>query len=144
MARTNAIYSMTRLRAGKPDLALEALKDCSRKQNLTEDQIAVSRYPKHSGDIVLLSRTHYAQGNYVSALELASKSITIRQVHFGNKGPRIADSMYLVATMLARDRKLSIAAKLLRETVELSQGILEMNDEDTDESFGALVGYMLW
>lgn len=66
MARTNAIYSMTHLRAGKPDLALEALKDCWRKQNLTEDQIAVSRYPKHSGDIVLLSRIHYAQSNYVS------------------------------------------------------------------------------
>lgn len=187
MARTNAIYSMTHLRAGKPDLALEALKDCWRKQNLTEDQIAVSRYPKHSGDIVLLSRIHYAQGNYVSALELASKSITIRQGHFGNKGPRVADSMYLVATMLTRDQKVSVAAKLLREIVDMSQGMLEMNghlaralwtlanlerkngndvgaeelrqkakevrgriegkeapDEDTDESFEALVGYMLW
>lgn len=187
MARTNAIYSMTHLRAGKPDLALEALKDCWRKQNLTEDQIAVSRYPKHSGDIVLLSRIHYAQGSYVSALELAFKSITIRQGHFGNKGPRVADSMYLVATMLTRDQNVSVAAKLLREIVDMSQGMLEMNghlaralwtlanlerkngndigaeelrqkakevrgriegkegpDEDTDESFEALVGYMLW
>ena len=127
MARTNAIYSMTHLRAGKPELALESLKDCWRKQNLTEDQIAISRYPKHSGDIVLLSRIHYAQGNYVSALELASNSITIRQGHFGNKGPRVADSMYLVATMLTRDQKISLAIKLLREIVDMSQGMLEMN-----------------
>lgn len=141
MQRSPAACKLT---DGKPDLALEALKDCWRKQNLTEDQIAVSRYPKHSGDIVLLSRIHYAQDNYVSALEIASKSITIRQGHSGNKGPRIGDSMYLVATMLARDRKLSIATKLLREIVEMSQGMLEMNDEDTDESFGALVGYRLW
>lgn len=187
MARTNAIYAMTHLRAGKTDLALKALKDCWSKQNLTEEQISVSRYPKHSGDIVLLSRIHYARGNYVSALELASKSITIRQGHFGNKGPRVADSMYLVATMLNRDQKVSLAAKLLREIVDMSQGMLEMNghlaramwalanlenqngneagaeelrqkarevrgriegkeapDEDTDEAFGALVGYMLW
>lgn len=40
------------LRAGRPDLALEALKDCWRKQNLTEDPIAASRYPDHSGDIL--------------------------------------------------------------------------------------------
>ncbi len=127
MARTNAVYAMTHLRAGKPDLALEALKDCWQKQNLTENQIAVFRYPKHSGDIVLLSRIHYSQGNNATALELASKSIAIRQGHFGNKGPRVADSMYLVASMLISDQKASLAAKLLREVVDMSQGMLEMN-----------------
>lgn len=87
MARTKATYAITHLRTRKPDLALEALKDCWRKQNLTKDQIAVSRYPKHSGYIVLLSRIRYAQGNY-SALELAPKSIMIRYGYFGTKGPR--------------------------------------------------------
>lgn len=187
IARTHAIYAMTHLRARKPDLALEALKDCWHKQDLTEDQVAVSKDSTHSGYIVLLSRIHYAQGNYVSALELASKSITIRQGHFGNKDPRVADSMYLVETMLTRDQKVSLAAKLLREIVKISERRLDMNghlaralwmlanlrkqngnevgaeelrqkarevrgriegkevpDVDTDEAFGALVGYVLW
>lgn len=95
--------------------------------------------------------------------------------------------MYLVATLLNRDQKVSLAVKLLREIVDMSQGMLEMNghlaramwtlanlekqngneagaeelrqkarevrgriegkeapDEDNDEAFGALVGYMLW
>lgn len=62
MARTQAIYAMTYLRAGQPDKALAALTECWRLQNLTEEQISASKYPKHSGDIVLLARIRYAQG----------------------------------------------------------------------------------
>ncbi|KAI9841861.1 MAG: hypothetical protein M1837_000331 [Sclerophora amabilis] len=187
MGRTNAIFAMTFLRAGKPDQALGALKDCWRLQDLTEEEVALSNYPKHSGDIVLLSRIQAAQGHRESALELASKSITIRQGILGNKGPRVADSMYLVASMLRDDRKEASAAKMLREIVDMSQGMVDMEghlaralwtlagveeeignrdeaealrskarearekikgreteDEDTNEGFSKLVGYMLW
>ena len=191
MARTFAILAMTHLRAGNPDEALSALKNCWRLQNLTEEQIALSKYPKHSGDIVLLSRIQYAQGNTQSALDLASKSISIRQGILGNKGARVADSMFLVAYMLRNDQKPALATKLLREIVDMSQGLVDMQghlaralwtlgrmaeqdierggniheaeelkrkarevrdkiegreteDEDTDEAFSKLVGYMLW
>ena len=126
MARTDAILAMTYLRAGSPDQALEAIKDCWRLQNMTEHQLEKSRYPKHSGDIVLLSRIRYAQGDHESALELASKSITIRKGILGAKGPRVADSMFLVAKMLADEGKIASALKLLREIVEMSQGMVEM------------------
>ncbi|KAH0545465.1 hypothetical protein FGG08_000466 [Glutinoglossum americanum] len=186
-ARTCAILAMTHLRARNPDQALEALKECWQLQNLTEDQIADSKYPKHSGDIVLLSRIQYAKGNKESALQLASRSINIRKGILGNKGPRVADSMFLVSSMLRDNQKDALAAKLLREVVDMSQGIVDMEghlaralwalggmeeevgnwgegeelrkraraaregiegreggDEDSDEGFGRLVGYMLW
>lgn len=119
MARTLAIFAMTYLRAKMPAKALTALKDCWRLQNLTEEQIAQSKYPKHSGDIVLLSRIHCVQGNSASALQLASKSITIRKGILGDKGPRVADSMYIVAKMLRAEQKEASAAKLLREIVDM-------------------------
>lgn len=126
MARTSAVMAMTYLRAGKPDQALEALTHCWQLQGKTESQIARSKYPKHSGDIVLLSRIQYAQGKKESAIELASKSITIRRGILGERGPRVADSMYLVAGMLRAEGKQTLATKLLGEIVEASQGLVEM------------------
>lgn len=126
MARTDAILAMTHLRAGNADAALKAIQDCWRLQGMTEDKLEKSRYPKHSGDIVLLSRIRYMQGDRKSALELASKSITMRKGMFGAKGPRVADSMYLVATMLTDEDKVASATKLLRDVIEMSQGLIEM------------------
>jgi tetratricopeptide (TPR) repeat protein len=187
MARTQAIYAMTYLRAERPDEAMEALETCWRLQNLTEEQITQSRYPKHSGDIVLLSKIKYAQGLREEAQQLASRTISIRKGLFGDKGPRVADSMFIVARMLEADGEDVIAAKLLRTVVEISRGLSEMHghlarslwflaeveskmgnnnladqlkaeavnerdlidgreaaEEDTDESFMNLVGWMLW
>ncbi|KAJ5943337.1 Tetratricopeptide-like helical [Penicillium verrucosum] len=90
---------MTYLRAEQPGEALEALKKCWQLQNLTEEQIIDSKYPKHSGDIVLLARIKYAQGLKPEAQQLASMTISIRRGLFGDKGPRVADSMFLVARM---------------------------------------------
>lgn len=126
MARTNAILAMTHLRAGNAEQALKAIQDCWRLQGMTEDQLEKSRYPKHSGDIVLLSRIRYMQGDRESALELASKLIIMRKGMFGAKGPRVADSMYLVAKMLADGNKVASATKLLRDIIEMSQGLIEM------------------
>lgn len=61
MARTLAIYAMTYLRAEQPAEALQALTECWKLQGMSEDQISQSRYPKHSGDIVLLARIYHAQ-----------------------------------------------------------------------------------
>lgn len=126
MARTDAILAMTHLRAGDAEQALKAIQHCWRLQGMTEDKLEKSRYPKHSGDIVLLSRIRYMQGDRESALELASKSITMRMGMFGAKGPRVADSMYLVAKMLADGDKVASATKLLRDIIEMSQGLIEM------------------
>lgn len=187
MARTLAIYAMTYLRAEKPDEALQALKSCWELQGMAEEQIAQSRYPKHSGDIALLARIYYRQNKKEEALQLASKTITIRKGILGSKGPRVADSMFIVAGMLRETGKDALAMKLLREIIDMAQGMIEMQghlaralwtlasisermgdsvegarlkgaardvrgkirgreteDEDTDESFSKLVGYMLW
>ena len=126
MARTLFILSMTHLRAKDPDKALKSLRECWKQQNLTEEQVAVSRYPKHSGDIVLLSRIEYAKGSRGKALELASRTITMRKGILGNKGPRVADSIYLVAKMLRESQKDALATRLLREIIEMSSGMVEM------------------
>ncbi|KZN88087.1 hypothetical protein EN45_066560 [Penicillium chrysogenum] len=126
MARTYAIYAMTHLRAEQPDGALVALKKCWQLQNLTEEQIIESRYPKHSGDIVLLARIKYAQGLEHEAQQLASRTISIRRGLYGDKGPRVADSMFLVARMLlATDENVS-AAKMLRAIIDMSRDVSEM------------------
>ncbi|WEW59212.1 hypothetical protein PRK78_004681 [Emydomyces testavorans] len=187
MARTNAIYAMTYLRAQKPDEALAALKECWRLQRLTQAQIADSKYPKHSGDILLLARIKYAQQQKKEAQQLAARTISIRKGLFGDKGPRVADSLFTVARMLEADGEDVLAAKMLREIVDMSQGMPEMKghmaralwflaaveerigdtieagklrikareerdkihgrepqDEDADDAFMNLVGWLLW
>ncbi|KAJ5356660.1 Tetratricopeptide-like helical [Penicillium concentricum] len=126
MARTHAIYAMTYLRAEQPEEALVALKKCWELQNLTEEQIIDSKYPKHSGDIVLLARIKYAQGLKPEAQQLASRTISIRRGLFGDKGPRVADSMFLVARMLVAADENVLAAKMLRAIVDMSRGVSEM------------------
>ena len=125
MARTDAILAMTHLRAGNAKQALEAIKHCWRLQGMTEDQLEKSRYPKHSGDIVLLSRIRYMQGERESALELASKSITIRK---GTRRQRPESSGLNVSRWkdARRWRKIASARKLLRDIIEMSQGLIEM------------------
>jgi tetratricopeptide (TPR) repeat protein len=126
MARTKAIYAMTHLRAEQPQEAQESLLHCWRLQGLTEDQVTHSKYPKHSGDIILLARIKYALGLKEEAQQLASRTISIRRGLYGNKGPRVADSLFLVAQMLQSDGEAVLAAKLLRTVVEASEDVLEM------------------
>ena len=126
MARTYAIYAMTHLRAEQPNEALAALKKCWQLQNLTEEQIIESRYPKHSGDIVLLARIKYTQGLRHEAKQLASRTIAIRRRLYGDKGPRVADSMFLVARIsLATDENAS-AANMLCAIIDMSRGASEL------------------
>ena len=127
MSRTDAIFAITNLRAGKPDEALASLRHCWELQGKTQNDIAESKYPKHSGDIVLLARILYLQGSHEAARDLASKTITMRKTILGNKGPRVADSMYLVATMLKQAGNHALAAKLLREVVEMSEDVAIMS-----------------
>ncbi|KAL1960258.1 hypothetical protein VTO42DRAFT_8801 [Malbranchea cinnamomea] len=126
MSRTHAIYAMAHLRAGQPEKALLALQRCWRLQNMTEEQVIASKYPKHSGDIVLLSRIKYAQGLKKEARQLASQAISIRRGIFGDKGPRVADSMFIAARMLEADGEDALAANLLRTVVEMSRDVCEM------------------
>ena len=126
MSRILAIYAMTYLRAGKPDDALQALEGCWDLQGKTEEQICQSRYPKHSGDIILLARIYHMQNKKEEALQLASKTITIRKGILGSKGPRVADSMFIVAVMLRESEKDALARKLLREITDMAQRMVEM------------------
>jgi hypothetical protein len=93
---------------------------------MTEEQIAQLRYPKHSGDIVLLAPIYYTQNRKEKALHLASKTITIRKGILGSKGPRVADSMFIIASMLRETGKDALAMKLFRGVIELTLGMLEM------------------
>jgi tetratricopeptide (TPR) repeat protein len=126
MGRTQAIYAMTYLQTWMPEKALAALDHCWKLQNLTEEQVIQSRYPKHSGDIILLSRIKYVQGLKQEAQQLASRTITIRRGLFGDKGHRVADSTFIVARMLEAGNEDILAAKLLRAVAEMSKGVPEM------------------
>ena len=126
MSRTKACYAMAHMRAKDYDRALSALEDCWHLQNRTQESIITSKYPKHSGDILLLARIRYGQSDLPTALKLTSKCITMRKGVLGNKGPRVADSMFFVATMLRETGKEAAAAQLLREIVHMSLGVKEM------------------
>lgn len=123
MSRTLAIRAMTCLRAGEAGSALEAIRACWALQDMTQEQIEASRYPKHSGDIMLLARIYRAQGRLAEARELASRTVTMRPGVYGERGgPRVADSLFSVARMLDEDSgELTLAARLLREVVEISE-----------------------
>ncbi|KAI4155541.1 MAG: hypothetical protein LQ340_000932 [Diploschistes diacapsis] len=119
MSRTLFIYSMAYLRAGEPAESLEALKKCWELQGLTQEEVEKSQYPKHSGDIVLLSRIEAAKGNKELSLQLVSKTVTIRKDILGNKGPRVADSIYIMSEMLRDQDREAVAAKILREIIDM-------------------------
>lgn len=126
MGRTWFIYSMAHLRAGDPDKSLEALNKCWKLQGLTQEEVEKSRYPKHSADLVLLSRIEAAKGDKELSQQLLSKTISIRKDILGNKGPRVADSMYMVSGMLRDQGRDAVAAKMLREIVDMGRGMIEM------------------
>jgi tetratricopeptide (TPR) repeat protein len=188
-ARTEAIYAMTYLRAEEPDKSLEKVRTYWGLLGLTQDDVVKSRYPKHSGDIVLMSRIKWKQGHSAEAQELASRSVLMRRGTYGEKGgPRVADSTFLVARMLCEKAQYVLAAKLLREIIDMCGNMEEMRphlaralwflagveerlgedeaawkdlrrraeeerekiedrewpDEDSDDSFMKLVGWLLW
>ena len=66
------------------------------------------------------------QNKKEEALELASKTITIWKGILGAKGPRGADSMFIVAGMLMEGRKEALGCKLLEEIVDMGMGMVEM------------------
>jgi hypothetical protein len=120
---------MAHLRAGDAEKSLEALNKCWELQHLTQEQVAKSRYPKHSSDLLLLSQIEAAKGNKELALQLVSMTISIRKDILGNKGPRAADSMYILASMLRAERRDAVAAKMLREIVNMGRGTFEMRSQ---------------
>ncbi len=125
--RTEAIRALTFLRAEQPQEALEALNTCWELQGLRQNQIEASKYPKHSGDIVLLARIYWMQGERNKAQELMSRTIGIRRGLFGQDGgPRVADSIFQLARILQDKGEDVLAAKLLREVLDISESAQEM------------------
>lgn len=119
--RTLSIRAMTCLRAGQPEDALAAIRECWRLQGMTQKEIETSSYPKHSGDIMLLARIFWHQGNKVEAQELVSRTVAMRRGTFGeNGGPRVADSLFTLARILEDVGELVLAAKLFRQAIEMS------------------------
>ena len=95
-------------------------------QAFWRDVIAESKYPKHAGDIVLLARIQYALGQKKASQHLASRSITNRRGIFGAKGPRVADSIFIIAQILADAGEQVLAAKMYGEIIEMSRDMSEM------------------
>lgn len=127
--RTQFISAMAHLRGNDAEKAARALAECWRLQDKKNDQIEQSRYPKHSGDIVLLARIQYLSGEKGKALELMSRTVSTRKDVFGRNGPRVADSMVHVAEMMKESGKEAPAAKIYREIIEMSQGMPEMKGQ---------------
>jgi tetratricopeptide (TPR) repeat protein len=120
MSRTLAIRAMACLRAGDAAGALDALRHCWRLQDMDQAQIEASHYPKHSGDVMLLARIYWLQGRRGEARELAARSIAMRKSIFGQRAcPRVADSLFTVARMLEGGEERVLAAKVLREVVDM-------------------------
>ena len=125
MART-AILAITHLRAGNAEQALKAIQDCWRLQGMTEDNLEKSRIPN---TWVTSSCSHaFVICKVIKSqpFELASKSNTMRKDMFRATAPRVANSIYLIANMLAEGGKVASAIEFLRHIIEMSQGLIEM------------------
>lgn len=189
MTRTLAIEAMTYLRAGKPDESLATISKCWQLQGKTQQEIENSSYPKHSGDIMLLSRIYWLQGEKKKSQELTSHALKMRRDTCGeNGGQRVADSLFSLAQILEDFEEYTHAAQLLSQIVAISGNTPDMRphlaraywflanveakideggnhvaelrnkaresrkaidsrewpDDDTDEGFMRLVGWMLW
>lgn len=175
-SRTLAIRAVTCLRAGDARGALGALRACWELQGLAQEDVERSRYPKHSGDVVLLARIWWLLGTAPAAAtggarrdegggdgkeaveqvggngeddndqddagvaddeqskaelrqlarEVAARSVAIRRGLAASDdaksaatvgGPRVGDSLFLVACMLADAGEVVSAARMLRDDV---------------------------
>lgn len=87
------------LRMGKPDEAEDMLKRSAYLTDLSDEPFLASGNPRHSGDMVLLSRIRLQQGTIDDALRLATAALKFRQERLG-KRLKTCDSMYDVARIL--------------------------------------------
>jgi tetratricopeptide (TPR) repeat protein len=128
MSRTLAIRALACLRGGQAEDSLEAIRECWRLQGgLTQEQVEASRYPKHSGDVMLLARILWLQGKKGEAQEFASRTIKMRRGVYGERGgPRVADSIFTVARMLEERGEVVLASRMLKEVVEICGDAPEM------------------
>uniref|UniRef100_A0A8H7N3A0 DUF7779 domain-containing protein n=1 Tax=Bionectria ochroleuca TaxID=29856 RepID=A0A8H7N3A0_BIOOC len=120
MTRTLAIKAMTYLRAGKPDESLAAIFKCWQLQGKTQEEIENSPYPKHSGDIMRLSRIYWQQGKKKPAQELTSHALKMRRGTFGESGGPRVDSLSALARILEDFEEYAHAAQLFRQIVTIS------------------------
>ncbi|KAG9253974.1 uncharacterized protein F5Z01DRAFT_743372 [Emericellopsis atlantica] len=121
MARTEAIRAMAFLRDNRPSEALCALHKCWELQNLSQEDVESSRYPKHSGDIMLLARILWALGQRSTGRELASRAVdaSSRPVDIRR------DSMFHLALMLNEEEEQLLSAKLLRDITKIDSSVQE-------------------
>ncbi|KAK4120820.1 hypothetical protein N657DRAFT_658182 [Parathielavia appendiculata] len=127
MSRTLAIRALACLRAGEAERSLDAIRECWRLQGLTQEQVEASRYPKHSGDVMMLARILCLQGRKAEAQELASRTIKMRRGVYGERGgPRVADSLFTAARMLEDGGETVLASRMMREVLEICGDAPEM------------------
>ena len=118
-SRTEAVRALALLRAKLPQEALVALQTCWELQGLGQDQIENSKYPKHSGDIVLLARIHWAQGEKEKARQLMTKATAMRRAMSGrDASPGVVDAMFHLALML-RNEDQDATVNLLQQIIQI-------------------------
>lgn len=85
--RTHAkvIYIMTYMQAEEPEKSFATLRMNWDLAGLSRDEVKKSRYPKHSGDVIPLSRILRLQGRKAEAEahELASRTVLMRRGTYG-------------------------------------------------------------
>ncbi|KAK4043575.1 P-loop containing nucleoside triphosphate hydrolase protein [Parachaetomium inaequale] len=120
MSRTLAIRAMTCLRAGVPDDALAALRECWRLQGMTQEQIEASECPKHSGDILLLVRILLSQGKRDDAFALVERVPPMRAAAYGEDpgGPRLWDTFFFVARIHDENGEAERAVRTWKDLVD--------------------------
>jgi hypothetical protein len=113
-----AIRAMTCLRADVADDALTALRECWHLQGMTQEQIEASKYPRHSGDILLLARILWSQRKMADALMLVERVPQLRAAAYGKKGgPRFWDAIFVKARMQEANGDPKQAASTLRSVI---------------------------
>ncbi|CAH0034583.1 unnamed protein product [Clonostachys rhizophaga] len=121
--RARPIQSLVHLRAGQVDEAISSLRRFWGERQMTLETIEPSPDSNYGGDIILFARICLAQGKAVEAQELASYSITMRRTFYGpHGGPRVADSLFLVALIQADRGLTDVSSTVLRQIIDMCEG----------------------
>ncbi|KAK0616614.1 tpr repeat-containing protein [Immersiella caudata] len=157
MSRTLAIRAMQRLRAGDADGALDALGRQTEAKELVSRSIVMRKQafgqaggPRVADSLFTLARMLDESGEHVLAARALREVVDMCDRDDGAPvmRPHLARALWFLANVEERLRDDGKAgAEILRARARDLRGRVEereWEDEDSDEGFSRLVGWMLW
>ncbi|VUC33730.1 unnamed protein product [Clonostachys rosea] len=121
--RTRPIHALLHLRAGRFDDAVSSLERFWKEREMKIEDVKNEKDANYGGEIMLMARLLWGQGEFEKAQELASQSITMRRTFYGPLGgPRVAESLFFTAFILMERGFPDLTLTILGDLIDMGQG----------------------